>query len=328
VNEIISLLLKSLRISRADFAFLDIPTDHGILLTPAKYAVFHMVLRGPAILVDNVTGQETPFNTGDYIFALHDSAHVLKSPGAFNIDHMTYFDSAHETDIPNALMVGKGPAGIKLLSGSFSLDQSAATPFLRVLPNFLRVAARGNANADESGSVFPTQEILGSSRRPGGSQYLARLIELFLVDAIRRCAPHIPLPRDAAELRYLRQIMATVQLMINEPEKKWSVSSLAKRANMSRSAFAVAFQSTVGVTPIQYLTELRMRRAADLLKYENRALKDVGYRVGYDSEIAFARAYKRFYGMTPRDYCKAESMVAKKYNLMLDHWSDFMDPYC
>jgi len=72
------------------------------------------------------------------------------------------------------------------------------------------------------------------------------------------------------------------------------------------------------------------RRAAlvALRPLDDRALKDVGYRVGYDSEIAFARAYKRFYGMTPRDYCKAESMVAKKYNLMLDHWSDFMDPYC
>lgn len=307
---------------------MDILSKRGIHVTPSNQIMFHLVNRGSPVLTNTQTGEEAVLNVGDYVFILHDTPYSLKAPTASGVDHLTYFNTYHDIDIPNSFVFGQGSSGIKMLSGAITLDHSAASSFLRALPSTLLVTSQCRGLMNEASSHYEARQLSISSRSSGGTQFLTRLAELFLVDAIRICTANITLPQDnALTMRSLSQIITTVQIMSNERDRKWSVSSLAARANMSRSAFAVAFRAVVGQPPLQYLTELRMRRAAELLRLDNITIKEVGYRVGYESDIAFTRVFKSFFGMTPRDYRKAEALAETRYISTLDHWSDFVDRY-
>jgi transcriptional regulator GlxA family with amidase domain len=92
------------------------------------------------------------------------------------------------------------------------------------------------------------------------------------------------------------------QLMRAEPERRWTVSSLARRAGMSRAVFARKFGVEFGRSPLRYLTEVRMERAAELLRASDLPLAEVAERVGYASEFAFNRAFKRHFLLPPGGY--------------------------
>lgn len=87
-----------------------------------------------------------------------------------------------------------------------------------------------------------------------------------------------------------------------QPDRPWTVATLAKQANMSRSSFSAAFTRVIEVPPLQYLREYRMRLASRLLRDSSLGLKQIASRVGYDSVSAFSTAFKRFSGLAPGDY--------------------------
>ena len=112
---------------------------------------------------------------------------------------------------------------------------------------------------------------------------------LYLVDAT---PPHA---RDAG-------LEAAERLMRAEPERRWTVAALARRAGMSRAVFARKFSAEFGRSPMRYLAERRMERAAELLRTSNLPLAAVAERVGYESEFAFNRAFKRWHAAPPGTY--------------------------
>ena len=90
--------------------------------------------------------------------------------------------------------------------------------------------------------------------------------------------------------------------MHQKVEHPWTVESLAVACGMSRSAFAVCFKDLVGETPLQYLTGWRMQKATGLLQKGDKKLFEVAKSVGYDSDAAFSKAFKRVFGVAPREY--------------------------
>jgi len=95
------------------------------------------------------------------------------------------------------------------------------------------------------------------------------------------------------------RIQRALELMHTRPEHRWTVQSLAKAAGLSRTAFARRFTAALGASPLRYLTELRLRRAAELLTTSDGSLAEIAAEVGYDSEFAFSRAFKRYTGKAP-----------------------------
>jgi transcriptional regulator GlxA family with amidase domain len=98
------------------------------------------------------------------------------------------------------------------------------------------------------------------------------------------------------------QISSALKSMHENVEHRWTVESLAAASGMSRSAFAVRFKELVGETPLEYLTNWRMQRATGLLQKGDKKLFDVAKSVGYDSDAAFSKAFKRVLGVPPREY--------------------------
>ena len=129
---------------------------------------------------------------------------------------------------------------------------------------------------------------------------LARLSELMFLEALRRHMEAMP-PKESGWLAGLRdrQIGAALARMHAEPATRWSVESLAAAVGLSRSAFAERFQSLVGVPPLEYLTRWRLQVVAGLLRSTQRSLISIALDVGYQSDAALIRAFRREFGITP-----------------------------
>jgi len=149
----------------------------------------------------------------------------------------------------------------------------------------------------------PTLKMLAYEARhprPGSETLIARLIDIILVQAVRLWVEEQP-HNQGGWLGALRdpQIGSVLGLIHREPQKNWSVSSLAREVAMSRSIFAAKFSSLVGEPPLTYLTRWRLWQASKLLAEGNLSVGETALRVGYDSEAAFSRAFKRHFGHSP-----------------------------
>jgi transcriptional regulator GlxA family with amidase domain len=141
------------------------------------------------------------------------------------------------------------------------------------------------------------QESLAA--RPGSAMLMTRLADVVVIHALRSWIERADL--NVGWLAALRdaQIGRAMAAMHRAPEKVWSVDALARVAGLSRSRFSDRFTDLVRTAPMQYLTRLRMDRAREVLRAEKVSLAELAGRLGYDSEPAFARAFKRHIGEPP-----------------------------
>jgi transcriptional regulator GlxA family with amidase domain len=157
------------------------------------------------------------------------------------------------------------------------------------------------------------QAVVESNQRgPGANAVLERLSEMMFVDAARRYLDD--LPEDAvgwlAGLRE-RYLGKALGLMHERPERQWSVDDLAREVGLSRSALHERFVQYLGQPPMQYLANWRIQLGAKRLRESSRMVAQIALEVGYDSEAAFARAFKRLVGMPPAAWRKARASAAR-----------------
>jgi AraC-like DNA-binding protein len=137
-------------------------------------------------------------------------------------------------------------------------------------------------------------------RKPGGDAVITRLADLLVIQAIRSWIAQDP----AAQTGWLgalqdQQIGRAIALIHRQPARDWTVAALASEVAMSRSAFAARFTERVGEPAMRYVARWRMHVALTSLREEATALADVASRLGYRSEAAFSRAFKRVTGVSP-----------------------------
>ncbi len=139
--------------------------------------------------------------------------------------------------------------------------------------------------------------------RPGGEAVISRLCDIVVIQAIRSWIERDP-AAQTGWLGALRdpQIGTAMARIHAEPSRDWSVAALADEVAMSRSAFAARFTQLVGESAMRYVTRWRMHVALDLLQ-RGRTVATTAHEVGYDSEAAFSRAFKRVMGTSPRTAC-------------------------
>jgi AraC-like DNA-binding protein len=159
---------------------------------------------------------------------------------------------------------------------------------------------RGRPSAEWAETSFRYAAREHASRRPGSQEMLARLSEMLFVEAVRG---HIEaLPGDATGwLAALRDpsLSRALGVLYLRPDHPWNAEELAKEACLSRSAFAERFTSTVGLPPMSYLTRWRMLLAGQRLRESSDTIAQVAATVGYESEFAFSRAFRREMGVAP-----------------------------
>jgi AraC-like DNA-binding protein len=193
---------------------------------------------------------------------------------------------------------GGGGARTQLICGFLASEEES--PLLAMLPRLLKIDVRAAAARDwvESSLRFAASEL--AEGRVAANPVLARLSEILFVEAVRQWAGSSS-EDEAAWLRGIKdpQVARALALIYGAVENPHSADDLARQVAMSRSAFMDRFTALVGMPPIRYQTLWRMTTAKQYLRETRRSVAQVAYAIGYESEEAFSRAFKREFGMAP-----------------------------
>ena len=248
-------------------------------------------------------------HAGDILLFPHGDSHVISSaPGMRAPMESAFFFEQKTEQLPFALVYegveGPRPAApgesypIRLVCGFLGCDLRPFNPLIATLPRMLHLhAAEGRAwIADFMGHA--AAESL--ARRPGGEAMLERLSEMMFIDAVRRYVDQLPADSSGwlAALRD-RFVGKALRLMHDRPGQAWTIDELGHMVGLSRSALHERFMELIGQPPMHYLANWRMQIAAELLRCCDATVASVALEVGYDSEAAFSRAFKRLVGMPP-----------------------------
>ncbi|HEY0714837.1 MAG TPA: AraC family transcriptional regulator [Polyangia bacterium] len=267
---------------------------------------YHVVASGScwAGIVD-----ETPvrLSTGDIIVFPQGDAHTVASaPGMRGNPDPDGVRSASTGHLPIAVNIGGGGDRTEVLCGFLGCDARPFNPLLANLPRVLHLP-RKDSNDDILVGLVRRAIDESNARRAGSEAMLARLSELLFLEVVRRYIADLP-PGQKGWLAGLRDpsVGRALALLHERPAHEWSLDSLARAVGVSRSVMAERFAEFVGVPPMQYLAQWRMQLCASLLTTTTLGLAEIAERVGYGSEAALSRAYKRLVGVAPNDWRRAK----------------------
>ena len=272
----------------------------------AQHAIeYHVVTAGScwiSLVGDNAT-EPVKLNEGDIVVVPHGDPHVVSSaPGMRAEPNLEVYGKPGEhVAVPFQLQTGgDGPSETRLICGFFSCDVRPFNPLLESLPRFMRFGRDSLASHSllDEFIRFATAEM--GNKRAGSQSVLNRLSELMFVEIIRLYMDQL----EGSNTGWLAGlgdplVGRALTLLHARPSHAWTLEQLASEAAASRSVLADRFNDLVGYPPIQYLTRWRMQIAARRLMDPGARVAAVAHEVGYESEAAFSRAFKKFVGQSP-----------------------------
>ncbi|MEJ2692307.1 MAG: AraC family transcriptional regulator [Candidatus Thiodiazotropha sp.] len=210
-----------------------------------------------------------------------------------------------------SLRYGGGGALTRTMYGVVRFDCVAAQHLIRLLPQTIRIDGWGDEADAWLHSTLRFISSEAAALRPGGETVITRLADVVVIQAIRSWLERSP-EADQGWLAALRdkQIGRALALIHRAPERNWSVPALSREVAMSRSAFSARFTEMVGMSPGRYLTEWRMQTARMRLLDSSDPLSVISTELGYQSEAAFCRAFKRIFKTSPGSLRSAGSQVS------------------
>jgi AraC-like DNA-binding protein len=245
---------------------------------------------------------------GDVIAFPMDDPHVLSSTiGMRARPELAIYVHPVDRQLPYVINEGSGEETCRFVCGYLGCDIRPYNPFIQSLP---RVLHGGGAARQAWLSSLLTHAVSETARQnAGGETVLAKLAELLFIEVVRQHIDGLPLDAKGwfSGLRN-PQIGHALRLIHGRPAEDWTIERLAHAVGHSRSVFAERFSHFAGVTPIQYLARWRMQLAARRLEMPGISVAQAGAEVGYESEAAFARAFKKIVGTPPGSWRREQSL--------------------
>ena len=281
------------------------------LLEPGaeRVVIFHMVTEGECV-VELPSQPPMWLSAGDVIVFSQGDAHRMGSALGLEPGPGRSLKELLQRR-PRQLNFGGGGATTRLLCGYLACDARLARLLLAGLPPLVRVNVRGsNAGVWLEASV---RYALAEARspRPGGSGVLAKLAEVLFIEVLRLYINE----QSAGRTGWLaglgdRVVGSALNALHQRPAHAWTLEELAREAGASRSVLAERFQHLVGISPMQYLIQWRMMLAANLLCGSKAPLARIAEDVGYQTDTAFIRAFRREYGVPPATWRRGRTTTA------------------
>lgn len=330
-EDVLSDLLRRVRLRGALFYYVE-GSSPWVAETPAAREIVAGILPGAEHMIEfhgvvkgscwgGVPG-EAPvrLGEGDVILFPQGDAHVMSSsPGlrAPAADRSFFFSprppqlpfaiSLEGAGVTTARLDGGGHERATIACGFLGLDARPFNPLLHALPRVLHVPG-ATLGAESWVTTFFRSVVTESNRkRPGGEAVLERMSEMLFVEVLRRHIDSLP-PEQTGWLAGMRDeaVGRALALLHGKPGEAWTLEALAAETGLSRSAFHERFLHLIGQPPMQYLTRWRMQVASGLLRDTDMKHLEIALEVGYDSEAAFSRAFKREVGVSPAAWRRAK----------------------
>ena len=333
-TDTLSNVLRSVRLRGAVFYCLSFGDEWAVEAPPAKEIAgavipgaehvmeYHVITKGSGWAA-TVGEQPVRLETGDIVMFPQGDAHVLSSAPGIQPTRMSrdwvYATRKDPKPIPvifhtlTEFSYGE-PAldsPINVACGFLGCDLRPFNPLIATLPRLLHLPAVGEGAW--IGQVMRQAVNASQNKRPGGDAVLERISEMMFVDAVRRYVERLPEASSGwlAGLRD-RQVGRALALIHEDPARAWTIDVLADEIALSRSAFYDRFVRLIGQPPMQYLTQWRMQAAANLLRQSHAPVASIALDVGYESEAAFARAFKRLVGKPPASWRRIQNREGEK----------------
>jgi AraC-like DNA-binding protein len=271
-----------------------------------RVVIFHLITEGECY-VEVGSDPPTRLSAGDAIVFPQGHAHRMSSQPGLVPAQGGRLDAVLSRR-PRHLVYGGGGVPTRLVCGYLACDDRLARMLLAGLPALVRVNVRGsNAGIWLEASV---RYALGEARspRPGGAGVLAKLAEVLFIEVLRLYMNEQGEGRTGWLAGMGDRIVGAALTSLHQcPAQAWTLDELARAAGASRSVLAERFQHLVGSSPMQYLTQWRMLLAANLLCRSNAPLARIAEDVGYQTDTAFSRAFRREFGTPPAAWRRRQS---------------------
>jgi AraC-like DNA-binding protein len=306
--------LHVLRMSGTFYVRSELTAPWGLTLPPEPQSLwFHVVNSGGGWL--DVDGAEPRYlRPGDFALVPHGEGHRMRSDPDAPAPRVETLPHDYASDRYAVLRHGGGGEATSIVCGTVRFGHPAARNLVRLLPRtvIVEMSATASPSPPTAYVAGPPPEVEwmrstlrliaaeASALRPGGEAVITRLSDILVIQAIRTWIAREP-EGQTGWLGALQdpRIGQAMSLVHRDPAQPWSVASLARATAMSRSAFAARFTELVGEPVMRYVTRWRMHVALDWLQQDDVSVAELAARLGYESEAAFSRAFKRTVGMSP-----------------------------
>jgi len=303
----VSDVLRAVRLTGAYFYLVEAAGPWAVASVPARELVPRILPEAEQLIAYHIVvdgevwgglegGPKTRLQAGDVLLFPQGDAHVMSSGEWVGIGSAR--TTASSARYPETLVLGPvEERNTRLVCGYLGCDMRPYNPVLTSLPRQLHLAGVATGWL----SQFP-QQVVTESRagRVGSETMLTRMAELMFVEVVRRHVEQMT-AEETGWLAGLRDSLVgpAIAQMHARPAHPWTLEELARAVASSRSVLADRFTRIVGVAPMQYLTRWRLQLAAEHLARDTTKVAAIGAQVGYDSEAAFSRAFKRETGTSP-----------------------------
>ncbi|UCJ15920.1 AraC family transcriptional regulator [Pseudomonas sp. MM211] len=297
-SDLISELLLGMRLFGVQFRRMEVPSPLGVgFSNEVGRAQFHFVGRGP-VWLRSPAGELHRLDSGDAVLIPRGGPHaVLSELSTLNRD-IQRFDPARPVDEHSSESVDADEAAV-IFSCCMTLELGGMQPLVAAMPEVMRV----DTILQTSPEIRP---LLAAMEREslvllaGHAGILARLAEVIAALIVRGwVAKGCGVATGWIGALQDPRLSKALVMMHKHPGRPWTVASLASEAGQSRSVFAQRFLRATGVSPLRYLTDLRMRLAQQSLSHDHQSVETVAEQLGYGSLAAFSRAFKRSVGVPP-----------------------------
>jgi AraC-like DNA-binding protein len=276
---------------------------------PRHLVMYHLLTEGKAY-ARLPNGKRVELSAGDIVILPHGDAHFLGNGSPERpVDSIQTFAKNLSQGLKLARFGGGGEI-TRFVCGYFACDPRLSEIFLSGLPPMLKVHVANEPSGRwlEQSIRFSVNDVNGS--HAGSGLVLARLSEVLFVETLRRYINSLP-PEQTGWLAGARDpiIGQALALLHKEPAEPWTISELARRVGLSRTRLAERFRHFLEESPMAYLAKWRLKLGAEILQSSEDSVAEIAATVGYGSEAAFNRAFKREFDCPPAQYRRSQDRV-------------------
>jgi len=278
------------------------PEHCAPVLGPASHLIlYHYVVEGELrIRTDGEDGEGLVLGAGDVVLLPRNDLHLVGSD--LTLPPVAGSDIIQPPKDGGLFTIHHGGSGrrTRMICGYLGCDSADENPVISTLPPLLKLDAEQGGAGEWIRSTFQYAAEEVAAGRPGSETVLAKLSEQLFIEAVRRYAAALP-EGQTGWLAGLRDphVARALALLHRDISRPWTVDDLSREVGLSRSALADRFIDLIGMPPMHYVASWRMQVATQKLHNTSASLAQVADQVGYSSEAAFSRAFKKAFGIAP-----------------------------